>query len=66
MRQALIARPWIIAMLLVLGGIGAVYNGFDAMGKQALIQSALFQKNTNLLQAMGMMPPTQYPHRSAR
>lgn len=53
-------------MLLVLGGIGAVYNGFDAMGKQALIQSALFQKNTNLLQAMGMMPPTQYPHRSAR
>jgi hypothetical protein len=66
MRQALIARPWIIAMLLVLGGIGAVYNGFDAMGKQALIQSALFQKNTNLLQAMGMMSPTQYPHRSAR
>ena len=65
MQQASIARPWIIAMLLVLaGGISAIYNGFDAVGKQALIVSALFQKNANLAQRMGMMPPTQYPYPS--
>jgi hypothetical protein len=65
MRQASIARWWIIVVLLVLGSISAIYNGFDAVAKQALIESALFQKNTNLLQTIGMMRPTQYPRRPA-
>ena len=57
MQQASIARPWVIALLLVLAG-GAIYNGFDAVGKEALVVSAVFQKNANLAQRMGMMPPT--------
>jgi hypothetical protein len=63
MQQASIVRPLVIALLLVLAG-GAIYNGFDAVGKQALVVSAVFQKNANLAQRMGMMPPTQHPYPS--
>jgi hypothetical protein len=34
------------------------------VGKEALVVSALFQKNANLAQRMGMMPPTQHPYPS--
>ena len=67
MRQASIPRRWIIAMLLLTsGGICAIYIGFEAVGKAALIESALFQKNPTLLQHIGMRPMTQYTHRSGR
>jgi hypothetical protein len=63
MRKASIPRRWIIAMLLLLSA-GIIYIGFEAVGKEALIESALFQKNPTLLQHIGMMPQTQ--HRSGR
>jgi len=67
MRQASFPRGRIIAMLLLLSaGIGVVYNGFEGVGKEALIESALFQRNSSLLQQVGLMPSIQYAHRPAR
>jgi hypothetical protein len=34
------------------------------VGKEALIESALFQKDTSLLRRVGIMPPTQHARRS--
>lgn len=53
---SVISQYCIFALLLLAGMLGAIYNGFDAVGKQALFVSALFQKNANLAQRMGMMP----------
>ena len=64
MQHGSIARGWIIALLLMLAG-GVIYIGFDTVGKEALIESALFQKDASLLQRMGVTLPTQHAHRSA-
>jgi len=67
MRHAAIPRGWIIAMLLLLSaGIGVVYIGFEAVGKEALIEGALFQRGSSLRQHVGQMPSTHHAHRFAR